>query len=49
LPESNSSPQLITFGCRLNAFETEVMRGHARDAGLDNAIIINTCAVTAEA
>ncbi len=42
-------PQLITFGCRLNAFETEVMRGHARDAGLDNAIIINTCAVTAEA
>ncbi len=42
-------PQLITFGCRLNAFETEVMRGHARAAGLDNAIIINTCAVTAEA
>ena len=42
-------PQLITFGCRLNAFETEVMRGHARAAGLDGAIIINTCAVTAEA
>jgi threonylcarbamoyladenosine tRNA methylthiotransferase MtaB len=42
-------PQLITFGCRLNAFETEVMRGHARAAGLDDAIIINTCAVTAEA
>ncbi len=41
--------KLITFGCRLNAFETEVMRGHAKAAGLDNAIIVNTCAVTAEA
>ena len=42
-------PQVVTFGCRLNAFESEVMRGHARDAGLKNAIIFNTCAVTAEA
>jgi len=42
-------PQLLTFGCRLNAFETEVMRGHAAAAGLENAIIVNTCAVTAEA
>jgi threonylcarbamoyladenosine tRNA methylthiotransferase MtaB len=41
--------QLLTFGCRLNAFETEVMRGHAAAAGLDNTIIVNTCAVTAEA
>jgi threonylcarbamoyladenosine tRNA methylthiotransferase MtaB len=51
LPESpsESKAQLITFGCRLNAFETEVMRGHASAAGLGNAIIINTCAVTAEA
>ncbi len=48
MPEPRD-PQLITFGCRLNAFETEVMRGHARAAGLDNAIIVNTCAVTAEA
>jgi threonylcarbamoyladenosine tRNA methylthiotransferase MtaB len=39
----------VTFGCRLNAFETEVMRGHAAAAGLDGAIVINTCAVTAEA
>ncbi len=38
---------IITFGCRLNAYESEVMRGHA--AGLDNTIIINTCAVTGEA
>jgi threonylcarbamoyladenosine tRNA methylthiotransferase MtaB len=42
-------PRLITLGCRLNAFESEVMRGHATAAGLANAIIINTCAVTAEA
>jgi threonylcarbamoyladenosine tRNA methylthiotransferase MtaB len=42
-------PQIITFGCRLNAFESEVMRGHAETAGLDDAVIVNTCAVTAEA
>ena len=42
-------PQVMTFGCRLNAFESEVMRGHAQDAGLKDAIIVNTCAVTAEA
>jgi hypothetical protein len=28
-------PEIVTFGCRLNAFESEVMRGHARAAGLD--------------
>jgi threonylcarbamoyladenosine tRNA methylthiotransferase MtaB len=43
------TPQLITMGCRLNTFESEVMRGHAAAAGLENAIIVNTCAVTAEA
>ena len=42
-------PEIVTFGCRLNAFESEVMRGHARAAGLEDAIIFNTCAVTAEA
>jgi threonylcarbamoyladenosine tRNA methylthiotransferase MtaB len=41
--------EVITFGCRLNAFETEVIRRAAADAGLRGAIIINTCAVTAEA
>jgi threonylcarbamoyladenosine tRNA methylthiotransferase MtaB len=41
--------QIETFGCRLNTFESEVMRGHAKKAGLDKAIIFNTCAVTAEA
>jgi threonylcarbamoyladenosine tRNA methylthiotransferase MtaB len=41
--------ETLTFGCRLNAYEAEVMKGEAEKAGLDNAIIINTCAVTAEA
>jgi len=41
--------QIVTFGCRLNAFESEVMRRHATAAGLDDAVIVNTCAVTAEA
>jgi threonylcarbamoyladenosine tRNA methylthiotransferase MtaB len=41
--------ELQTFGCRLNTFESEIMRGHAEKAGLENAIIFNTCAVTAEA
>jgi threonylcarbamoyladenosine tRNA methylthiotransferase MtaB len=40
---------IVTFGCRLNTYESEVMRGHARDAGLGDAVIVNTCAVTAEA
>ncbi|MEO0722114.1 MAG: tRNA (N(6)-L-threonylcarbamoyladenosine(37)-C(2))-methylthiotransferase MtaB [Pseudomonadota bacterium] len=43
------SPQLITLGCRLNTYESEVMRGHAAAAGLSDAIIVNTCAVTGEA
>jgi threonylcarbamoyladenosine tRNA methylthiotransferase MtaB len=44
-----SSPTLITLGCRLNTYESEVMRSHATDAGLGDAVIINTCAVTSEA
>lgn len=44
-----SEPTVITLGCRLNAYESEVMKRHARDAGIGNAVIINTCAVTAEA
>ena len=42
-------PRVITFGCRLNAYESEVMRAHARAAGLADTVIVNTCAVTAEA
>lgn len=41
--------EIITLGCRLNAFESEVIREHSRAAGLENTIIINSCAVTAEA
>ena len=44
-----SVPEIVTFGCRLNAYESEVMRGHAAAAGLDDVVIVNTCAVTAEA
>lgn len=44
-----SDPVLVTFGCRLNTFESEVMRRHAREAGLEDAVIVHTCAVTAEA
>jgi threonylcarbamoyladenosine tRNA methylthiotransferase MtaB len=42
-------PRLITFGCRLNASETEAMRAHAAAAGLADTILVNTCAVTNEA
>ncbi len=41
--------ELVTFGCRLNAWESEVMRDHAQAAGLTDTVIINTCAVTNEA
>lgn len=41
------SAEIITFGCRLNAFESEVMRKHT--SALHNTVIVNTCAVTAEA
>ncbi len=41
--------ETLTFGCRLNAYEGEVMKAEAEKAGLDNTIIINTCAVTQEA
>ena len=41
--------EILTFGCRLNAFESEVIRGHAAAAGLSDAVIVNTCAVTKEA
>ena len=40
---------IITFGCRLNALESEVIGSRAAEAGLSDAIIINSCAVTAEA
>ncbi len=42
-------PVFATFGCRLNAYETEAMRELAAAAGLTGAVVVNTCAVTAEA
>jgi len=44
-----SGPEVITFGCRVNAYESEVIRARAIEAGLGSAVIFNTCAVTAEA
>lgn len=44
-----ATPVFATHGCRLNACETEAMREMAGDAGLGDAVVVNTCAVTAEA
>ncbi len=41
--------ETITFGCRLNSFESEVAKSHAESAGVSNMVIVNTCAVTSEA
>src|SRR5258707_12600791 len=43
------SVDVVTFGCRLNAFESEVIRREAENAGLEDTIVINSCAVTNEA
>ena len=43
------APVFETFGCRLNSYETEAMRALAAEHGLGEAVIVNTCAVTAEA
>jgi threonylcarbamoyladenosine tRNA methylthiotransferase MtaB len=48
-PANAGGNEILTFGCRLNSWESEVMRGHANAAGLNGAIIVNTCAVTNEA
>ncbi len=46
---ASNEPEIVTFGCRLNTYESEVMRTHARNAGLEDVVIVNTCAVTSEA
>ena len=43
------SVDVVTFGCRLNAYEAEVIRRQAQAAGLADTVVVNTCAVTAEA
>ena len=55
LPEAADAPvaaggvDIVTFGCRLNAYESEVIRKRAAEDGLSDAIVFNTCAVTNEA
>lgn len=44
-----SAPVFSTLGCRLNAYETEAMKELAASAGISGAVVVNTCAVTAEA
>ena len=46
---AKAEPTIFTLGCRLNSYESEVMKAHAAAAGLDDTVIVNTCAVTAEA
>jgi threonylcarbamoyladenosine tRNA methylthiotransferase MtaB len=48
-PPAKPDVDILTLGCRLNSYESEVMRGHVAAAGLKDAVIVNTCAVTAEA
>ena len=43
------SVDVVTFGCRLNTYESEVIRRTAEAAGVADAVVVNTCAVTAEA
>ncbi|MBM3517327.1 MAG: tRNA (N(6)-L-threonylcarbamoyladenosine(37)-C(2))-methylthiotransferase MtaB, partial [Alphaproteobacteria bacterium] len=45
----STAPEVVTFGCRLNAFESALIAERAAAAGLRDAVIVNTCAVTAEA
>ena len=45
----DKAPEIVTFGCRLNLHESDTIRQNAENAGLDDAIIFNTCAVTKEA
>jgi threonylcarbamoyladenosine tRNA methylthiotransferase MtaB len=44
-----TAPVFATLGCRLNAYETEAMKRLAAEAGVAGAVVVNTCAVTAEA
>jgi threonylcarbamoyladenosine tRNA methylthiotransferase MtaB len=46
---ADAAVEVVTFGCRLNAYESEVIRARAAEDGLSDAVVFNTCAVTAEA
>ena len=49
LAPTDAGVDIVTFGCRLNAYESEVIRARASEDGLSDAVVFNTCAVTAEA
>ena len=44
-----SQPQVLTFGCRINTYESEIIRNLTRSKGINDILVINTCAVTSEA
>ena len=44
-----NSKEVVTFGCRLNIYESEIIKKNLEESGLDNVIIFNTCTVTSEA
>jgi threonylcarbamoyladenosine tRNA methylthiotransferase MtaB len=46
---TEKTPIFTTLGCRLNAYETEAMKDLAQQAGIEGAVVVNTCAVTSEA
>ncbi len=49
IPAAQDDVQVVTFGCRLNAYESEAIRARAEADGLADAVVFNTCAVTNEA
>jgi threonylcarbamoyladenosine tRNA methylthiotransferase MtaB len=49
VPAEATTVDIVTFGCRLNAYESEVIRARAAEDGLSDAVVFNTCAVTGEA
>lgn len=46
---SQSDQQVVTFGCRLNIYESEIIKNNLLESGLENVVVVNTCAVTKEA
>ncbi|MCP4922889.1 MAG: tRNA (N(6)-L-threonylcarbamoyladenosine(37)-C(2))-methylthiotransferase MtaB [bacterium] len=48
-PLSDSTSKVVTFGCRLNTYESEVIKGHLKTLKATDTIVVNTCAVTSEA
>ncbi len=49
IPAAPDDVEVVTFGCRLNAYESEAIRARAEADGLQDAVVFNTCAVTNEA